>query len=131
MVSLSERSDAENEADLQEWLQGRPQIIRDISARLKPWKLYRMKSTGHRVTLYSIYEDGTLSVDITGDLNLISMERRVFGIDPDDLEECDRPGPDEPVGVYLNQAEQLLMINRKRADNGLPPFESLEQARDT
>lgn len=33
------------------------------------------------------------------------MERQVFGIKPDDLEECDLPDENEPVGVMLSGEE--------------------------
>jgi hypothetical protein len=115
---------AEDEATLEaswvQWLASRPQVIKDLGARFKPWKLYRMKSTGHRVFCLSFSENNTITVAVTGTYNLLSMERQVFGIEPDDLLECDLPGPEEVVGVYLTEDEQLLMVNRRRAEFGLP-----------
>ena len=64
-----------------------------------------MKSTGQRVVLYSIFEDGTISVLITGKFNLTLHDAKVFGIDPDDLEPCDLPAPDEALGAMMSQAE--------------------------
>ena len=57
-----------------------------------------MKSTGHRVTMYSYSENGTVTVNVTGDYNVVVFERQVFGISPDDLEECDLPAPGEFLG---------------------------------
>lgn len=82
-----------------EWVATRPVVIREMAQRWNPWTLYRMKSTGHRVLICSFYEDRTLRVVVLAQYNLIGFERYVFGIDPDDLEECDLPGPDDPVGI--------------------------------
>lgn len=84
-----------------EWVKTRPDVVRAVCERLPPDRLYRMKSTGSRVTLYSYSEDGTVTVDITGEYNAHVMDRQVFGIDPDDLQECDLPGADEPLGTLL------------------------------
>ena len=64
----------------------------------------------------------TLTVNITGEFNLISFDQQVFGIDPDDLEECDLPVEGEPLGEALNEDEQLEYINARRKQNGLPPL---------
>jgi hypothetical protein len=92
-----------NEAAMAEWLEERPQVIKDMATRHPPNLLYRMKSTGHRVTLYSYSEDGTVSVIVSGRYNLLTFERKVFGVNPDDLEECDFPPSDEPVGAMLTE----------------------------
>lgn len=44
-------------------------------------------------------EKVTCRVGVSGEFNLITYERDVFGINPDDLEECDLPGPGEQVGT--------------------------------
>ena len=108
-----------------EWLASRPDSVRNALDGKDPWTLYRMKSSGHRVTLYSASEDGTLTVTVSGEHNAVAFERNVFGIQPDDLEECDLPSEDEAVGVLLNEAEQLEYVNAVRAENGLPPLPSL------
>jgi hypothetical protein len=129
LMVMTPEEEAAGEKRWQEWLEDRPQVIKDLGARFKPWKLYRLNSTKHRVTVLSFFEDGTLTVNITGEYNLVSMERSVFGIQPDDLEECDLPRPDEIVGVYLTEKEQLLMVNRRRAEFGNPPL-SMEEFRN-
>jgi len=103
-----------------QWATGRPKVVQDLAERFKPWKLYRLKTTGHRVFLLSFFENGTVTAAVTGRFNLVAMERQVFGIDPADLEECELPSADEMVGVYLSEGEQLLMTNRRRAEHGLP-----------
>ena len=106
------------------WVAERPENVRAVAERFDPWTLYRMKNTDQRVTLHSFGEqpDGgvTLTVNITGEFNLISFDRQVFGVDPDDLEECDLPVKGEPLGEVLNEDEQLEYINARR--NGLPPL---------
>lgn len=89
-------------AEWDEWKRGRPACVLAVADRIVPWKLYRMKSSGHRVTIisYSEMEDDTckLQVAVTGEYNRVLFSRRVFGVDPDDLEECDLPAPGEDVG---------------------------------
>jgi hypothetical protein len=94
------------------WVSERPCSVREVIQKyaLAPWKLYRLKSSGHRVTLYSVDEpeDGsfpTLKVDVSGRYNMLSFERRVFGIKPDDLEECELPSGAEPLGAVLTHDE--------------------------
>ena len=87
------------------WVESRPKVVRDVARRFKPWELYRMKPSGKRVTLCSFAEDGTVTVCINSEFNLIVFERQVFGVNPDDLEPCDPPGPDEPVGYIMSPEE--------------------------
>jgi hypothetical protein len=99
------------------WVATRPQPVRLMVEKhgFAPWKLYRLKSSNHRVTIYSFDEPSsggppTLKVDVSGAYNLVLFERMVFGIEPDDLEECDLPGPDEPVGsagLSIEEAKDL------------------------
>jgi len=117
------------------WVRGRPAAIQDVIRKhgLRPWKLYRMTDTGHRVTLYSFGEDGTVTVNVTGQYNALTIDRRVFGIDPAELTECDLPGDGEVVGtMYQTDEEQLGFINKRRAELGNPPLtlEELNAMRD-
>ena len=99
----------EQEAEWKEWTASRPAHVRAVVERFDPWSLYRMKSTGHRVPLVSFdeYQSGrvTVTVAVLGRFNQVLHERRVFGIDPDDLEPCELPGPDEAVGSAMSQEE--------------------------
>jgi hypothetical protein len=88
------------------WLAERPPIIREMVTKRPPNLLYRMP-TGHRVTIYSYSEDGTVSVIVGGQFNLIAFERNVFGVDPDTLVECDLPPADEPVGAMLTEKADI------------------------
>ena len=80
------------EEDLQRWLDGRPDTIRELTNKIKPWVRYRLKPTGQHCDLESYYEDGTVSVLINGHdskfLNMIYIinEISVFGVNPSDLE---------------------------------------------
>jgi len=78
-----------------EWVADLPVDVRVIAERFDPWTLYQLKTTGQRVVLYSFSEDGTVTVNVLAEFNLIMLERQVFGINPDDLEECDLPDADE------------------------------------
>lgn len=87
---------AEMQAQWDEWLASRPAVIQEMATRAKPNVLYRIKKTDQRVYMHSYNEDGTVTVNITGEFNplykaLPVLERRVFGVAIDDLEECDLP----------------------------------------
>lgn len=84
---------------------------REIMEKYPPWKLYRLKSSGHMVEIIAIgtYEDGVkFRVDISGKYNCVMFERQVFGIDPNDLEECDLP--DGPTGVLFTEDEDIAKV---------------------
>lgn len=100
-----EQPTAEQERGWAKWVRSRPALVRATAERFDPWSLYRLKSTGDRVVVMSFSEDGTLTVAVTGRFNRVWMERKVFGVDPDDLEPCDLPGPDEVLGSVLSQDE--------------------------
>jgi|ERR1700722_1636063 len=85
------------------WLKSRPEGIRKLCERFPPDRLYRMRSTGQRVTLVSYSEDDTLRVLVSGQYNFVSFEREVFGIKPEDLEECDLPAENALVGAVLTE----------------------------
>ena len=80
-----------------DWVLSRPKVIQEMCKKWPPNKLYRM-SSGHRCTINSYYEDGTVKVNVTGEYNLVGFSRSVFGVDPKTLVPCEPPGPDEPVG---------------------------------
>jgi hypothetical protein len=89
------------------WVATRPECVRVLCERLPPDRLYLLKSSGHRVFMYSYQENGTVTVCVTGEYNALTFERLVFGISPDDLEECDLPGPDEVLGAVLTEQEDV------------------------
>lgn len=106
----------------EEWLND-PEYAdtREVAAKLPPWKLYRMKSTGQRVTLRSIglRQDGTpcARVFVDARYNFVTMEREVFGIPVDDLEECELPAPGELVGsmeMPVEVARELLREDKAK-----------------
>lgn len=104
----------------QEWINNRPDCVRKMIDRCPPNRLYRLKTTDQRVTLYAYHENDTVTVDILGKFNLIDFERRVFGISLDDLEECDLPDPSEPLGVICQTKEEVqARIEQLREELGL------------
>jgi hypothetical protein len=89
----------EQEQMWNEWLSKCPHCIREMITKynLSPDRLYRYKNTGRKVTIHSLFEDGTVSVNVLYRFNEESMisplnERRVFGVDPANLEECEWDG---------------------------------------
>ena len=91
------------------WVAGRPPSVRAVAERFDIWSLYRLKSSGEIVTIASFQEavDGviTLTVNITGEYNVVLFDKSVFGIDPSDMEPCDAPAADAPVGTVLSADE--------------------------
>jgi hypothetical protein len=100
---------AEQLAGWHAWVAARPAHVRAVAQRFDPWSLYRLKTSGHRVVLASFgeQEDGgvSLTVSVTGRFNCVVFDRYVFGIDPEELEPCELPAPDEPVGTALTATE--------------------------
>lgn len=109
------------------WIVECPESIRATIVRLRidPWTLYRLKTTGQRVFILSFFESDTgdkvmCRVAVTGEFNLLTFERSVFGIDPEDLEECDLPEPDEPMGSLDLPIEVIKELHAKYP-TGAPP----------
>lgn len=90
----------EQEAGYADWVETLPEPSRSLAKRFDPWTLYRLTPTGSRVTIESFRDDGTVRVFVSADYNLVIFGRSVFGVAPDDLVECDLPGPDEQVGTF-------------------------------
>lgn len=95
------------EPDFSEWVKTRPEVIQEMMASHPPDRLYLLKTSNHRVTIYSYSEDKTVTVSVTGDYNKIVFPRNVFGISIGDLEECDLPAPDEELGEALSEPEDI------------------------
>jgi hypothetical protein len=98
-----------------QWVAELPGKTRVVAERFKPWKLYRLKPSGHRATLVSFGEatDGSvlIRVNVSGEYNLLAFERDVFGISPDDLEECELPAADEPLGsAHIDPHEAVKLL---------------------
>ena len=94
-----------------------PEAVRTVAEHYDPWTLYRLKSTNQRVFLLAFFDPDdhgkvTCRVAVTGEFNLVTHERAVFGIDPDDLEECDLPAPDEMLGSFDFPIEVLSDLMR-------------------
>lgn len=85
---------------LEQWLAGRPQIIKDLARSHPPDGEYRLAS-GSDDDLYRIYsysEDGTMKVTRYTRLpgGGLCPLWNVFGMTPDDLVRADQPQPAEP-----------------------------------
>lgn len=90
-------------AQWRDWITTRPPEIRAVAERLDFWSLYRLKTTGQKVTLYSLsepdpprYPGVTVTVRVWPMFNpdrLMVGVTQVFGIDPNDLEPCDELPP--------------------------------------
>lgn len=107
-------------------------VARASAEKFPPWELLRLAPDvgGQRVIPYSYSDDGMLTVAVLGKFNLLWMERKVFGIKPEELEPCELPDPGEPLGVALTEDQQLEHINDMRVKRGLEPFESWDQLKE-
>lgn len=97
----------EDDEEWAEWLASRPQKIKQMINSYPPDRLYKMGVTGHRVGIIAYSEDGTVRVWVGGKYNSVTFERQVFGVDINDLTECDLPGEDEILGVALTDREDI------------------------
>lgn len=102
--------DADQKVQFKRWFDSRPECIQKMILSHPINKLYRMKSTGQRVFLTGYDEDGTVSVIVSGEFNKVTFNRQVYNIPLDDLEECELPGPDEPVGAELTNPLDVAML---------------------
>ena len=94
----------ETQAKWDAWVATLPANVQEVAKRLPPNRLYLLKSSGHRVTLRSYNDNGSVSVDVTGRFNRVIFGRTVFGVLPEDLEECDGPAAGEDVGDTAAEA---------------------------
>ena len=60
-----------DQAELEKWLSKKPKVIKEMVAQCPPDRLYRMKSTGHKVTLYSYAEDKPVTIFVTAQYNAV------------------------------------------------------------
>lgn len=98
----------EQQKEWEEWLASKPESVQKLAALKPPELLYRLKTSGHRVVVYSYGEDNTMSVIVGSIYNQIATNRIVFGVKPEDLEECDLPGPDDPVGLLPDPVAEAI-----------------------
>ena len=82
MAKIAELID---QAGWEEWVSTRPPIVQELCRKYPPDRLYLLNPSGQRVTIVSYSEDGSVTVNVSG----LFLDREVFGIDPNDLEECD------------------------------------------
>lgn len=115
----------EQEAGWREWVEALPPVPREVARRFRPNVLYRLSSSGHRCTIASFGDNGTITVNITGEYNRITFGRQVFGIKPEDLTECDLPAPGEDVGDtdaeagYNDEDVRTILIPKMRDAMGI------------
>ena len=119
MAKITEWTD-EQRKQWADWVASRPEIVRILCERLPPDRLYRLAGK-NRVTILSYAEDGTVRVSITGEYNRVLFSRNVFGVNPDELEECELPQPGEDLGDtsqeagYSDEDVREILIPRLKA----------------
>lgn len=89
------------------WLKSRPRTIQKLCQKCPPDRLYRIRDTGERCYIVAYSEDRTIRVAITGKYNYTMIDKTVFGLLPEDLEECDGPEPDEKIGTVFTEQKDI------------------------
>lgn len=93
------------------WIAELPDCLQTVARHFNPWTLYRLITTEQRVTVAAFHEPKypggkvSLTVNVTGEFNLLTHDRAVFGIDPNHLVECDLPAPNELLGTMMTSKE--------------------------
>lgn len=103
MANWFEMTDEQRQA-FREWYDSRPAEVQAMIDRYPPEKLYRLKTTGKRATIESYAENGTVSVNVTGQFNRVLFSQCVFGVEIGELEECELPLPGEDLGDTAAEA---------------------------
>lgn len=106
---------AEQRQQWDAWVASRPPKIQEMCSLWPPDRLYLMKHTGQRCTIAAYAENGTVRVQITGQYNLHDFDKEVFGVDAQNLVECDLPAPGEALGVLLSDIETEEYIGARIA----------------
>ncbi len=106
-MAILKKYNVAEQRDWDKWVESRPAIIRKMARKFPVNKLYREKTHSLRVIIYSYNEDGTLTVIVSGDYNYVTFEYKVFGVKQDNLEECELPSTDEPLGVRLTGKKDI------------------------
>jgi len=81
-----------NEEEFSEWLKDKPQSIKDLGDKIKPWNKYRIKPTGQHCRIDVFDENGTVGVVVVGhDEEFLNMKYSqqnmgVCGVSPNELE---------------------------------------------
>ena len=96
---------AEQQTEFDEWVASKPPLIQEMIKKCPPNLLYMNRQSGHRMTIVSYSENGTVTAAVTGEYNQCAFERNVFGIPLVDLEECDLPIG--PVGAVLTDQKDI------------------------
>jgi hypothetical protein len=108
---------AEQRANWDQWVASRPDIVRELATKFPGDRLYRIKKSGDRGTIASYSENGTMTLIVDGTYCRVLFGKNVFGLHPDDIEECDLPGPDEQLGDFASESEE----NRRYVDEEFIP----------
>ena len=106
-MALFEQWELEQELTWEMWVAAMPPALRDMAERFPPNRLFKMQSTGQRVTVQGYQSNGRLTVDFSGRFNACMVERQICNVPPKDLVECDLPGPDEKLGAVLTSPAEI------------------------
>lgn len=93
----------EQQKSWDDWKAAQPPHVQEMANRFDPWTLFRLKN-GPRVYVmgYDVDKETqavSLIVDIDARFNCVVLEHLLSGVPPEDLTECELPGPDERVGT--------------------------------
>jgi hypothetical protein len=97
MAQFFEHND-EQKTGWKAWVSERPESVQKLARKFPITHLFRLKTTGQFVAPIAYSESGTIRVMVYSRFNrhlIQPYDLEVFGINPDDLEECEFPA--EPL----------------------------------
>jgi hypothetical protein len=101
-----------------EWVNSRPDVVKELCLKFPADRLYRIKDSGDRGTIHSYDEDGTMTLIIDGTYSQVIFPKNVFGLNPEDIEECDLPKEELP-GIDGNDPMPIIKIDQSFGKGGV------------
>ena len=100
-----------DESGFSAWLAERPPVIQEMARLAQYNRWYRLKTTGQIVSLYSYNEDGTVTITVAACIeNLSAFAFNVFGVNPNELEECDGPQAETLSQPVIDKGHRAFML---------------------
>lgn len=72
-------------------LKDRPRNVRAIAKKLDFFSLYWLQPVQSHVIIYSVEDDGSITVSATREYNHLVYDVLIFGVDLEDLHTCEIP----------------------------------------
>ena len=119
LIIMAKLFEMDDHPEYEKWAASCPKVIQEMIKHHPVNLLYRLTTSNHRCTIHSYSENGTITVDITGQYNKVVFSRTVWGVNPSHLVECDLPTEGEEVGdlCEIYNIEPKDMVEWMKKDN--------------